>query len=630
MVFVTHKGVAGELLQRAIEDAADAVFLTNREGVITFVNRAFTELYGYTADEVVGRTTPRLLKSGVHTADHYTRFWQTLLREGRVTMEMVNRTKDGRLVAVECTASRVVDGATLVGYLAVQRDLTARRRAEEAMHLVQACLESAADAIYWIDEHGRIVYANRAAERMTGYTRAELQQMTVGELDLHVDNERLRESLQETKEHEAVTVESEQRCKDGTVIPVEVAAAKLTFAGRVYGCAVVRDLSARRQLEAELRQAQKMEAIGRLAGGIAHDFNNLLTAILGYAELLRERLADRPDALADLEEIRKAGDQATALTRHLLAFSRRQALKPEVVDLNELVAHSGKVIQRLVGEDIVVETELAPSPVKVKVDRGQLEQVLLNLVVNARDAMPHGGRLTIETTTKLVDKREARRRQARPGPCAVLVVRDTGCGMTPDVMAHIFEPFFTTKEAGKGTGLGLSTVYGIVKQSGGFVTVDSAVGQGSTFRVFLPLLAQPPETARPGSQAPGAQNGSETILLVEDEAPIRSLVQKVLERRGYTVLAAADATEALRLAERHDGPIHLLLSDIVMPGLSGVDLAQRILATRPTIPCPPTSDSSAPRSRSSRSPFRQPPSSARCASASTGPAEGGIAAAMIA
>src|SRR5256714_2854381 len=324
-----------------------------------------------------------------------------------------------------------------------------------------------------------------------------------------------------------------------------------------------------------------MEAVGRLAGGVAHDFNNLLTVIRSYSDLVLEDLAPGDAKRDDLEQVRKAADGAAALTRQLLAFSRQQIVEPRVVSLNTVVEGLQKILRRVIGEDIKVTIALAPDLGAVRADVGQLEQVLMNLAVNARDAMPTGGRLTVETANAEHDPEYARDREAAAvRRFAMLAVTDTGCGMDEATKARIFEPFFTTKEPGKGTGLGLATVYGIVQQAGGFIWVYSEPGQGTSFKIYLPEVDATVErtTAAPAGPAP---RGTETVLLVEDAAAVRAVTKQVLERQGYTVLETPDGEAALRLAQRHRGPIHLLLTDVVMPRVTGRELAERLAHVRP-------------------------------------------------
>ena len=344
------------------------------------------------------------------------------------------------------------------------------------------------------------------------------------------------------------------------------------------------NITEQRELEKQLRQAQKMEAVGRLAGGVAHDFNNLLMVIQGHTELMLERARSDAWWFNKVEQVRKAAERATGLTRQLLSFSRMQVLQPKVIDLNEIVTEMGKMLPRLIGEDVELRILEGAPPCRVKADPGQLEQVILNLAVNARDAMPKGGILSIETCSVEVDEFLARKHPPLvPGPYVLLTVSDTGVGMDSETQAHIFEPFFTTKEVGKGTGLGLATVYGVVKQSHGYIWVSSEVGKGTTFEVYLPRAdesiegpAVPPvEDERPG--------GAETILLAEDEKGVREIAREFLSLSGYTVLEASDGAEALDIASRHQGPIQLLVTDIIMPQLGGRELAERVTELRPEI-----------------------------------------------
>jgi signal transduction histidine kinase len=334
-------------------------------------------------------------------------------------------------------------------------------------------------------------------------------------------------------------------------------------------------------LERQLIESQKMEGIGRLAGGVAHDFNNLLTAILGYTDLLESQLGDE-NLKSDLREIRLAGERAAALTGQLLAFSRRQILQPRTLDLNSVVSNIEKMLLRLIGEDITMVTHLEPALGSVKADPGQLEQVIMNLAVNARDAMPEGGTLTLETANAALGPDfVAIHPGALAGAHAVLTVADTGVGMSDEVRSHAFEPFFTTKERGKGTGLGLATAYGIVKQSGGYITVESEPGRGTSFRIYLPVVADTAAPSRLGEHPTLPPRGSETVLLVEDESGVRRLARKILEARGYTILEAASGDEALEIARSHTGLIHLVATDVIMPGMSGRVLWDRLRVLSP-------------------------------------------------
>jgi two-component system cell cycle sensor histidine kinase/response regulator CckA len=467
-------------------------------------------------------------------------------------------------------------------------DITERQQIEEALYLTRFSMERAADSIYWLDEEGCIVDTNETACRTLGYSREELLQLSVFDLDPELSREVWRELWQRLKHVQARRAETTHRTKDGRIIPVEVVANFIEFGDRTLDCAFVRDISERKQaeeaqakLESQLRQAQKMESIGLLAGGVAHDFNNLLTVIGGYSALLLSKISRDDPMFEPLEQIRHAGDRAAALTRQLLAFSRKQMLAPTILDLNDLITNLNKMLGRLIGEDIRLTLVLQPELWSVTADPGQIEQVIMNLVINARDAMPTGGMLTLETGNVQLDGTFAATHPEAPlGPCVMLTVTDTGHGMDGQTKARIFEPFFTTKEIGQGTGLGLATVYGIVKQSGGDILVYSEPGQGTTFKLYLPANKTAQDLVVPETP-PVHRGGSEIVLLVEDEEVVRSLVERVLKEEGYAVLQASDGNEALSLAGQYQGPIDLLLTDVVMPQMSGRELAEQIRTEHP-------------------------------------------------
>lgn len=462
--------------------------------------------------------------------------------------------------------------------VALGQSLTRLAASEERY---RALMEQANDAILVLEPPQRILEANRAAARLLGRRREEIVGRRYDDFvpaDELADSARSREVL--LREGTARVQTRHFMRADGTPLPVEVSCSLVRVGQETTILVILHDLSERRLLEAQFLQAQKMESVGRLAGVVAHDFNNLLTVILGYGNLLQQALADRPALEKWVESIVSAGESAAALTRQLLAFSRRQLLVPRVLDLNALIRQLEPMLRRLVGEEVELTADLDPRLRHIHADAGQIEQVIMNLMVNARDAMPAGGRITLSTRNGAPDLAAGgATAPAEPATAVVLAVTDTGTGMDGTVLAHLFEPFFTTKEEGKGTGLGLATVYGIVDQSGGRIEVQSQPREGTTFAIHLPGTDEPVAAARAAEAAP--ERGHETILVAEDEAAIRLLVHDVLESRGYVVLEANGADEALGVAERHAGTIHLLLTDVIMPGKGGVELAEALRALRP-------------------------------------------------
>jgi two-component system, cell cycle sensor histidine kinase and response regulator CckA len=477
-------------------------------------------------------------------------------------------------------------GQAVADIQAQAADITTIRRNNELL------LTSISEGICGLDRNGQITFANPAAARLTGWGPDELLGQSM--------HEQLHRPLGDTAPH------SPEQCpilatlrdgaihevqsdlfwrKDGTPLPVEYTSSPLTDAETLGGAVVAfRDIGERLRLESQLLQAQKLESIGRLSGGIAHDFNNLLTTIVGAAELAIDALpADHP-ALQDIQMIQGATERATALTRQLLAFARKQAIQVQVLDLNQLLLDIDRLLRRLIGADISLVTHPAPNLWPISADYHQLEQVLINLAVNARDAMPDGGKLTIETANVDLDATYAQQHlNVEAGPYVMMAVSDTGLGMAPEVRAQIFEPFFSTKESGKGTGLGLSTSYGIVKQHGGALWVYSEVDHGTTFKVYLPRAKPTAVISNETSVAEAPLWGVETILLVEDEEPVRLLAARILRDHGYTVLEAATGDVALQLGQVHAGQIDLLLVDIVLPGIGGAQLAGYLTAARPGI-----------------------------------------------
>jgi two-component system cell cycle sensor histidine kinase/response regulator CckA len=458
--------------------------------------------------------------------------------------------------------------------------------ANDQMVQLAAIVESSEDAIIGCTLGGLVTIWNRGAERLFGYTAAEvIGEPTATNARLNWPDE-LRAMKKVRQGEQVPPFETVRRRKDGKEIHVSVSVSPIRDRdGRVIGAsAISRDISDTKRLEEQVRQAQKMEAVGRLAGGVAHDFNNVLTIISGYSEMLLQRLPADGHGRGLIQEIHKAGERAASLTRQLLAFSRKQMLEPRILDLNTIVSEAEKMLRRVIGEDVSLTTALAPGLGSVKADPGQIEQVIVNLAVNARDAMPQGGKITIATANVDLDQSYAQAHlEVKPGSYALLAVSDTGHGMDEATQARIFEPFFTTKGPGKGTGLGLATVYGIIKQSGGSIEVQSEPGQGATFKIYLPLVEGRTASAKPALGLRSAPKGSESILLVEDEDAVRAFASHALQSWGYRVLEASRGDEAIRVCQQHPGPIHLVVSDVIMPEMGGRQLVERLRTLRPSI-----------------------------------------------
>jgi PAS domain S-box-containing protein len=474
----------------------------------------------------------------------------------------------------------------------VEERTAALQESEESYRIVA---ETASDAIITIDEEGMILFVNQAVEKIFGYSVQELigQSLTMlmPEHFRYLHQKGMRRYVETCQPHISWgAVEFPGLHKNGQEVSLELSFGEFTRDGKNTFTGIARDITERkraeealRQTEEQLRQSQKLEAIGQLAGGVAHDFNNLLTVITGYSDLLLRSLDDDQHR-QKVEEIKKASERAAALTRQLLAFSRKQVLQPTVLNLNHIVPEMDKMLSRLIGADIDLLTVMEPELWQVKADAGQIEQVLMNLTVNARDAMPSGGKLIIQTANVYLDDNYSSHHAAiQPGPYVMLAVSDHGCGMDKETQMHIFDPFFTTKDAGKGTGLGLSTVYGIVKQSGGNIEVYSEVGKGTTFKIYLPQVCEAIEQREETPARTAMQAGTETILLVEDDDIVRQLVRNVLESNGYHVLVAASGGEALQISERYQDLIYLLVTDVVMPQMGGREVAERLAMSRPGI-----------------------------------------------
>ena len=485
------------------------------------------------------------------------------------------------------TVGRVVldEHANVSRVIGTTQDITERKKTENKLRQLATIVESSDDAIVSRTLDGTIQSWNGAAERMYEYSAAEAIGKPISILYPHGQRDEILAILEKIKRGDIVrNFETIRATKDGKQIHIALTVSPIKdVSGRIVGASAIgRDITESKQMEDMFRQAQKMEAVGRLAGGVAHDFNNMLSVIIGYSELLLERADTDGQVRKQCEEIKRAGDRAASLTRQLLAFSRQQVLEPRVLNLNTSVAEIEKMLRRLIGEDIDLRTSLDPTLGLVKADPGQIEQVIMNLALNARDAMPGGGKLIIETSnTELDDEYALHHPPCIVGRYVILAVTDSGVGMSQETKARIFEPFFTTKELGKGTGLGLSTVYGVVKQSGGYIWVYSEPGQGSVFKLYLPRVDGSEVQIRPAKSAPELLPGTETVLLVEDEQSVRALTRNLLEQGGYTVLEADNGAHAVEIAKQHHGPIHLLLTDVVMPGMNGPAVAEMILPIHP-------------------------------------------------
>ncbi len=580
---------------RAVLDAAvDGIILIDQEGaIIEPLNPAAQRIFGYGADDLTGKNVSLLMPAPYHRQhDGYIRSYlatgrKKVIGSGR---EVVGRRKDGTDFPMELALSEIADGERRC-FMGVARDITERRAMEEAVRrerdFAETLVETAQAIVLVLDREGHILRFNRCFKEISGYRPDEVRGRDWFEIFVpEGERERRRSRFEQAlagvpnrgSVHPIVT-------RDGTERQIEWYDTTLhETGGQVTGLlATGQDITERLELEEQFRQAQKMEAIGRLAGGVAHDFNTLLGSITGYSELLLDRLPENGGLRRPVEQIHRGAQRGASLTRQLLAFSRRQVLQPEVLDLNTVLAGMGDMLQRLVGEDVEVIERLEPALWPVKVDAGQIEQVIMNLLVNAADAMPQGGRILVATKNAALDESHPDRGAVLvAGEYVLLSVSDTGSGMDETTRKRAFEPFFTTKEPGKGTGLGLSTVYGIVRQSGGGLVLESQPERGTTARIYL--LRSREEVAR---SAPAVDlqptDGSETVLLVEDDAMFLELLREVLEGSGYTVLTAGEPARALELCDRHRGPLDLLVSDMVMPGMTGADLAGRLVHRRPEL-----------------------------------------------
>lgn len=574
--------------ETTLASIGDAVIATDAEGRVTFMNAVAAALTGWDIEQA--RQLP--LRSVFHivneqTGDLVPSPIDIVIRQG-VTVGLANHTlliaKDGRRIPLDdCGAPIQRDGQTL-GAVLVFRDATERRSAqreiEKSERRYRLLFESNPQPM-WVYDHESLAFlaVNNAAVHQYGYSAEEFLRMTLKDIRPAEDIPALLEDVRQPAAAFHRDGPWRHRKRDGSIISVEITSHPIQYDGRDARLILVTDITERHKLEEQFQQAQRLESIGRLAGGVAHDFNNLLTVINGYAAQILSDLPATSPLARRVAEISGAGQRAASLTQQLLAFSRRQLVHLSILNLNAVITEIETMLRRLIGEDVELVLKLAPDLGNTKADAGQMQQVLMNLAVNARDAMPQGGSLLIETANVFLDENYCESHpEVRPGPYILFAVSDSGTGMTPEVQQRAFEPFFTTKPVGSGTGLGLSTVHGTVRQSGGWIWVYSEPGSGTTFKVYLPrtdeaVLASPPIVKTD-------VRGHETILLVEDQEEVRALAVTVLERYGYRLLSAAGGEEAISLAEGYPGPIDLLLTDIVMPGMNGRTLAKQLAAGR--------------------------------------------------
>ena len=594
---VTERKDAAALLQARerrfrslIENASDVITVLFTDGRIGYASPAVERVLGFEPGELAGVDAFPLIdaRDRDRVREEFTR---CLAEPGlQVQVEFRITHRDGSLRVMEARATNLLADAAVAGVVVNSRDVTERAEAAERIRFQAQLLDTVGEAVVATDARGTILYWNRFAEHLYGWPAQEAVGRSILELTPTAQSRQQgKEIMARLRAGERWSGEFEVQRRDGSRFHALVTDAPIHDAeGRMVGVVgVSADLTQRRELEQQLRQSQKMEAVGRLAGGIAHDFNNLLHVINGTVQILLWELPDPELLRADLEEIRVAGERAAALTQQLLAFSRRQPTVPESVELGEQLERLTRTLRRLLTENIELETHLDSELGPVQVDPGQLDQIVLNLSVNARDAMPGGGRLELRAERVRQTAAELRRRGLGEGmrECARLSVRDSGCGMNAEVRARVFEPFFTTKPAGKGTGLGLSVVHGIVQQNGGWIEVESEPGEGSSFSIFLPLAeagAAEPTGAGPAAETAPAGQG-ETVLVVEDEAAVRGVICRALERGGYRVLTAAHGAEALTLAEACEGELDLVVTDVVMPVMGGRELVERLRARFPEV-----------------------------------------------
>ena len=591
---ITAQKRAAEALRKANETSVYAspipLVAADARRLITVWNPAAQKLLGWSEEEVIGKPNPSIPPEEQHKVA--TLHKRLLAGETITGVEVQRRKWDGSLVSVSLSAAPLWDENHQVkGIIGFLTDITERKRAEEALQKAEekyrGIFENAVEGIYQTTPDGKYIAANPALARMLGFDSPEELVSTRNDIENqeYVKPELRRAFVRSIEQHDVVhNFEYQAYRKDGKIIWVsESAQAVRNVVGQILHFeGTVQDITERRELEQQLRQMQKIEAIGRLAGGVAHDFNNILMAISSYSELLARKLPKEDPSQRYAEEILRATNRGSSLTQGLLAFSRKQVVSPKVVDVNGLIAQQIEMLKRLIPEHIDLKFVPSDTLGHVRIDVSQMEQVVMNLIINARDAMPNGGEIIVETGNADLDRRELEPQNApRPGRFVMLAVSDNGCGMDAETKAHIFEPFFTTKEQGKGTGLGLATVFGIVNQNSGCIFVQSEPGHGTTFKIYLPYVGAEVRSEDTSMPRCVDVSGDETILLVEDQEAVRESAAEYLVENGYTVLRASRGLEALEIAQQHEEPIHLLLTDVVMPHMSGRELSEKLTSIHP-------------------------------------------------
>ena len=573
------------------ENAIEGIFQTSPQGRFLNANPSMARITGYDSPAELIKKISNIGEQMYVESSRREELLRRLAQNDTVYgLEFELCRKDGSIIWASLNAWAVRDDlGKLIGIDGFLSDITTRKQAQEALaasrDFLDKIINSIGDPIFVKDRKHRWVLLNEAYCHFMGYSREELLGKSDFDFFPPVEAEVFWSKDEDVFSTGGENINEEQftTAAGQTLIIVTKKNLYTDDKGEQFIVGIIRDMTEHKSLEDQLRQAVKLEAVGRLAGGVAHDFNNLMSIVLGYSELLRHRIGRDNPMCREVENIYKAGERAAGLTHQLLAFSRKQVVQPRVLDLNQVIAEIEKMLRRLIGENIELASVLDPALGRVVADPGLIEQVIMNLAINARDAMTRGGKLTIETANVYLDDDYARRHVGvTPGFFVLLAISDTGTGMDKQVLSHIFEPFFTTKDAGKGTGLGLATVYGIVEQSEGHIRVYSEPGQGTTFKIYLPHAEQEmPSEAAENENAPPLQGGSETILLVEDDDTVRELASEILHSAGYTVLEASNGEEAGRRFKAHDGKVHLLLTDVLMPGISGRELAKQLEPLNP-------------------------------------------------